>query len=87
MVDPHAESNPHGKVAKAVSKISEIYRNEAQRKGTQLVFLDMGTPKAVDKVPEEGLSDEGAIEPTAGELQVLRNVYGDIRDRLVAKGA
>ena len=86
MVDPHAESNPHGKVAKAVSKISEIYRNEAQRKGTQLVFLDMGTPKAVDKVPGEGLSDEGAIEPTAGELQVLRNVYGDIRDRLVAKG-
>ena len=46
MVDPSAPHNPDGKVSMAARTIAKIHKEEEENKGTQLVFLDMGTPKA-----------------------------------------
>jgi len=40
---------PKGKVAAACAEIARIHSETAKDRGTQLVFLDLGTPKAKDK--------------------------------------
>ena len=88
MVWPDAEPNPNGKVQLAAAKIAEIHKAEEADKGTQLVFLDLGTPKASDK-PKEGEDDdgeEGGDELTAEESQIVSNVYGILKRELVKRG-
>lgn len=84
MVDPKAEEDPEGKIVLAVRKIAEIYKETTKERGTQLVFLDMGTPKANDRAttPSEAESDA----ETQSEQEVLRNVYQVIKDKLIAAG-
>ncbi len=41
---PGAPDNSHSKVAKCVANVARIYGESSDRKATQLVFLDMGTP-------------------------------------------
>ena len=86
MVNPAAEENPRGKITKAAKKIAEIHKDTQKDLGTQIVFLDLGTPKAVDKVVDEGTEDGVDGMETASEQQVLRNVYGSLRRKLVAVG-
>jgi N12 class adenine-specific DNA methylase len=65
--------DPSGKVPTAVENIAAIYHENTHRKGTQLVFLDMGTPK---KAKGEDVSiDDSPF-----------NLYQDIKDRLIARG-
>ncbi len=88
MVWPEAEPNPNGKVQLAASKIAEIHKAEEADKGTQLVFLDLGTPKASDK-PKEGDDDseeEGGEGLTAEESKIVNNVYGILKRELVRRG-
>jgi hypothetical protein len=87
MVEPNAPFNPEGKVGKAAQKIAEIYKATADKKGTQLVFLDLGTPKAKEKVDatETEASDEEG-EETAEEKRLLQNVYRVLKERIVASG-
>jgi len=90
MVNPSAPGNPNGKVAVAAKNITKVYRETEEDKGTQLVFLDIGTPKAKEKVSDTeeiaGVEKEGEEEETREELRVLRNVYNIIRDSLIANG-
>ena len=87
LVEPNASFDPEGKLALATQKVADIYRETNNLKGTQLVFLDIGTPKAVDKPPEEGVGSPTTADlEIDGEVAVLRNVYGDMRNRLVAAG-
>ncbi|EGR1277337.1 PLxRFG domain-containing protein [Vibrio cholerae] len=44
LVDPTAQRDPTGKVARAAERIKLIYGQWQDDKGTQLVFSDMGTP-------------------------------------------
>ncbi|ELJ8671505.1 PLxRFG domain-containing protein [Vibrio cholerae] len=44
LVDPTAQPDPTGKVARAAERIKSIYDQWQDDKGTQLVFSDMGTP-------------------------------------------
>ncbi len=44
LVDPGAERDPTGKIARAADRIKSIYDQWSDDKGTQLVFSDMGTP-------------------------------------------
>ncbi|EKF6710812.1 PLxRFG domain-containing protein [Vibrio cholerae] len=44
LVDPTAQRDPTGKVARAAERIKAIYDQWQDDKGTQLVFSDMGTP-------------------------------------------
>jgi hypothetical protein len=74
-------------VGKAAQKIAEIYKATTDKKGTQLVFLDLGTPKAKEKVDatETEASDEEG-EETAEEKRLLQNVYRVLKERIVASG-
>ena len=87
MVNPSAPGNPTGKVAIASKNIARIYRETEPDKGIQLVFLDIGTPKAKDKIEDSeapvAFTDD---EETEEELRLLRDVYAVIRDNLKANG-
>jgi len=54
LVDPKAPENPNGKLNRCATKVAEIYHatvdtgNPTTDRSTQLVFLDLGTPKAAD---------------------------------------
>ena len=84
MVDPSAPHNPDGKVPTAAKNIAEIYHEEEKDKGTQLVFLDLGTPKAKETKDDAAPGDDESL--TQEESDVLTNVYGTLRKELVAKG-
>lgn len=87
MVDPGARQNPEGKVVIASKKIAEIYQETEADRGTQLVFLDLGTPKAKEKIREEDVSDSSEeYSETAEEEQVLRNVYKVMKEHLIDAG-
>ena len=88
MVDPAVERNPNGKVQLAAAKVAEIYRDEESNKGAQLVFLDMGTPKAKAKVTEDEDSDaeQSAEELTGAESGCVRDLYGILKRELIARG-
>ena len=85
MVDPSAPANPDGKVQLAAEKIAAVYRDEQANKGTQLVFLDIGTPKAKEKAgdldPEGGGSDL-----TANEQRYVSDVYAVLKRELERRG-
>ena len=83
MVEPNAPYNPQGKIGKAAENIARIYEEEADRKGTQLVFLDLGTPKET-KDKDAGEADEEEL--TGEEADLLTNVYGRLRTELSNKG-
>jgi N12 class adenine-specific DNA methylase len=95
LVDPSiTKDNPDSKVNMAVTNIYEIWRDTTKgmkdKNGdpienlTQLVFLDLSTPKAESGKDEdaETLAEQGGedVEEWAG------NVYGDIRDKLIQSG-
>ena len=88
MVDPGADPNPNGKIQLAAEKIADIYRAEENDKGTQLVFLDMGTPKAAGRK----LTEDSASEPNAGEeltgaeAGYVNNLYGILKRELIDRG-
>lgn len=44
MVMPEAKDNPDTKTNRAVTEILAIYKREMEKKGTQLVFADIGVP-------------------------------------------
>jgi len=81
--------NPNGKVAKAVENIARIYREgkDDPNAKAQMVFLDMGTPKAAksQKAPTE--AELEANPDLAAPIEESKfNLYEDIRDRLAAEG-
>lgn len=84
LVDPSAPSNPSGKIATAVRKIADVHRETTSERGTQLVFLDIGTPKAKETVSDE--QPEGDEDLTGHEAKLLRDVYGDLKQGLVNSG-
>ena len=47
--------NPNGKIPMAAANVAQVYKDEAADKGTQIVFLDLATPKAEAK---ESKADE-----------------------------
>ena len=62
MVEPDAIPNPRGKIQIAAEQIAGIYKEEAERRGTQLVFLDLGTPKAKTKTDDQEDAEAEARE-------------------------
>ena len=88
MVDPAAGPNPNGKVQLAAEKVADIYRDEEENKGTQLVFLDIGTPKRNAKVTEDTDStpEQAADDLTGEESAYVRDLYGILKRELIARG-
>ena len=96
LVKADAPVNPQGKVAAACVEIARIHSETAKDKGTQLVFLDLGTPKAKDKettADEVKYDADGSeiVDPdeedeTAEEKNLLKDVYKGIKAQLIANG-
>jgi len=82
MVDSDAPANPNGKIATVSKNVARIYKDTDEDKGTQLIFLDLGTPKAKDKAD----ADDKEPDETEVETKVLRNVYGKLKDNLTKTG-
>lgn len=72
LVDPMAEFNPNGKIAKLVSKVSEIYKAGAKPALAQMIFLDMGVPSTRAKAKVASVTavaeDENKIEGVRAKL-------------------
>ena len=86
MVNPAAGPNSNGKVQLAAEKVAEIYRDEQENKGTQLVFLDIGTPKASGKAADDSASEQSAEELTGAESGYVSDLYGILKRELIARG-
>jgi superfamily II DNA/RNA helicase len=83
MIDPTLPYEPESKIFKASENIFKEYQDSTDIKGTQIVFLDMATPKGTDKSKTEtnadNTTDDGYDEESA-------RLYDDMRDYLVKKG-
>jgi N12 class adenine-specific DNA methylase len=93
LIDPYAADRPDSKVNQAVDNIYRIWHESTPAKSTQLVFIDLSTPKSAKgkKKAAEG-SDEApagseAVGVPEGEGEKRGfSVYDDMRQKLIARG-
>ena len=88
---PGAPEDHSGKVPMAINHIAEEYTKSNAVKGTQLVFLDLSTPKGEGKAKKSqvDVGDEDAAQPEVEleeESRLRGSVYQDIKRKLVKKG-
>ena len=83
MIDPTLPYEPSCKIFRAGDNIVKEYRESADIKGTQIVFLDMATPKGSDKSKTDTSEDE-SLDTVYDEENA--RLYDDMRDYLVKKG-
>jgi N12 class adenine-specific DNA methylase/predicted RNA methylase len=95
LIDPNAEDDAGSKVNAAVENIHRRWEQWRDRRGTQLAFCDLSTPKKARRAAAARRPD--GAEPEEGEPPVLSmdelladgaafSVYEDIRAKLVARG-
>ncbi|MGH7215664.1 MAG: DEAD/DEAH box helicase family protein, partial [Nitrospiraceae bacterium] len=99
LINPAAPDFEGSKVNAAVDEMIRIYEKWSSRKGTQLVFCDLSTPKGasyrlgVEMTTERG--DDDAEELESAEAISMDDllasgsafsVYDDIRNKLIARG-
>jgi hypothetical protein len=86
LVTPGAPEHPRSKLNLAADEIAAVHRDTETDRGIQLVFLDLGTPKAVDTVSTR--DDEAVIvdNETPEEVALLTDVYADLKHKLTARG-
>jgi hypothetical protein len=86
LVTPGAHEHPRSKLDLAGDEIAAVYQDTEHERGIQLVFLDLGTPKAVDTVSTR--DDEAVIidTETSEEVALLTDVYADLKRKLTARG-
>lgn len=84
---PGAPEDKNGKVVMMINNVAEEYKKSTPVKGTQLIFLDLSTPKAADKPKETEDEDATAEEAENAEEATLRgSVYQEIKKKLIKKG-
>ena len=83
MIDPTLPYEPECKIFKAAENVFKEYQDSEDIKGTQIVFLDMATPKGTDKNKAE-TTDEDSVDDSYDEENA--RLYEDMRDYLVKKG-
>ena len=83
MIDPTLPYEPGSKIFRAADNVLEEYKASADIKGTQIVFLDMATPKGSDKSKTDAAGEDTTDEDYDEESARL---YDDMRDYLVKKG-
>ena len=85
--DEPPEPNPDGKIPLAAKRAAEVYRRETPDKGAQLMFLDVGTPKA--EKGDAATAEESAAEAEAlsgAEKTALKDMYRLLKNDLIAEG-
>ena len=83
MIDPTLPYEPTCKIFMTAENILKEYKDSANIKGTQIVFLDMATPKGTDKSKAE-TNTENSVDD--GYDEESARLYDDMRDYLVKKG-
>ena len=83
MIDPTLPYEPDCKIFRAGDNIVKEYQESADVKGTQIVFLDMATPKGTDKSKAEVAESEN---PETSYDEGSAKLYEDMRNYLVKKG-
>lgn len=102
LINPNLKDNPDSKVNLTVKNVYDTYLKWNDKKGTQLIFCDLSTPKgsvakekakisALIKKADDG--DEKAINElekmNPDDLDALNSefsVYDDIKEKLILKG-
>ena len=83
MIDPTLPYEAGSKIFRAADNVLAEYKASADIKGTQIVFLDMATPKGTDKSKTDAVAEDTTDESYDEESARL---YDDMRDYLVKKG-
>jgi N12 class adenine-specific DNA methylase len=78
LVEQLRQDDPNSKGNQAVRKILEVYKQFAEHKATQLVFLDLSTPKA-EKVSKKK-KDTDAVAPPPREIANPANEEAEAED-------
>lgn len=102
LIDPSYQDHPKSKVHRAASEMTRIYKASKDQRGTQLVFIDLSTPKKAqaaeaarlrDLMEKADNGDEAAIEALdkvlPDELLALEStfsVYDDLKQKLIDRG-
>ena len=102
LIDPRYPDHPHSKVNEAADRILGHYQKWHDDRGTQLVFIDLSTPKNAkageaarlrDLAERADNGDEDAIAAldkiSPDELLALESdfsVYDDLKQKLIARG-
>ncbi len=102
LIDPSYQDHPKSKVHRAANEMTRIYKASKDQRGTQLVFIDLSTPKKAqaaeaarlrDLMEKADNGDEAAIEAldkvSPDELLALEStfsVYDDLKQKLIERG-
>lgn len=96
LVNPNAPDDEDSKVNEAVRRIHKIWEANTYRKGTQLVFCDLSTPKGKfsAKPTETPNPDDAESEDSFSMDEILGesidpdkfSVYADIKQKLIDRG-
>ncbi|MFH2790792.1 SNF2-related protein [Enterobacter hormaechei] len=96
LVDPHAPDDEGSKVNEAVRRIHKIWEENTYRKGTQLVFCDLSTPKGkfTARPNNDAETEVAAAEDSFSMDEILGesidpdkfSVYADMRQKLIDLG-
>lgn len=102
LIDPSYPDHPKSKVHRAANEMARIYNASKDQRGTQLVFIDLSTPKKAqaaeaarlrDLMEKADNGDEAAIEAldkvSPDELLALEStfsVYDDLKQKLIDRG-
>lgn len=102
LIDPSYPDHPKSKVHRAANEMARIYKASTDQRGTQLVFIDLSTPKKAqaaeaarlrDLMEKADNGDEAAIEAldkvSPDELLALEStfsVYDDLKQKLIDRG-
>ena len=78
MIDPSLPYEEGCKLYRCADNVLEVYKKTAKDSGTQMIFLDMATPKGKSS-KEDGSTDEGMDMENA-------QLYDDLRQRLIEGG-
>ena len=80
MIDPSLPYEENGKIYQCANYVAQEYKESKKIKGTQIIFLDMGTPKGKSN-NAKAAAEEADATPDEGA-----QVYEDLKARLVKLG-
>ena len=92
MIDRRREDNPGNKMNRVADEVSAIYKQWDKDKGTQLVFMDLGTPgvekraAAPKKTRDPMTGAKGTRPATEAEKHRGVELYADLKAKLIARG-
>jgi N12 class adenine-specific DNA methylase len=102
LIDPSYPDNPGSKINRASAEMKRIYDQWQDQRGTQLVFIDLSTPKKAKTRQAQELNAlikaaEGGDDKAQAKLDAMSpdefealnskfSVYDDLKDKLIATG-